>query len=117
MFCSIHRQFVQVAPVKSMSRGLPVRRAIFRGRAPLVCLADMPVIPDYLSQLERERPDLHFTCLGPGQEWLLALKTWIIPALHRQQTLGECPSLEASVQALERFIQDNAPDPFLWKSA
>ncbi len=83
----------------------------------LWCLTDAPVISNYLRQLERERPDLHFTCFGPGQEWLSALKTWIIPILHRRQTLGECPSLEASAQALESFIRGNAPDPFLWKSA
>lgn len=81
------------------------------------CLTDTPLHPEHLRQLESEKAFLRITCMEPGKGWLKAMKESIIPSLQRQVNQGGCPSIQASVQALETFIRNGSQDPLQWRAS
>lgn len=78
------------------------------------CITDTPLPKDCLEHLAFERKDLRVTALGAGTEWLEAMKIAILPALQAHLHQGRCPSLEASIHALESFLREDAQDPLQW---
>jgi len=80
------------------------------------CLTDTPLHPEHLRQLEFEKEFLRITCLEPGLGWLETMKRTIIPSLQNHVHQGRCPSIQASIQALETFIRNGAQDPLQWRS-
>jgi len=81
------------------------------------CLTDTPLYPEHLRQLEFEKEFLRITCMEPGMGWLETMKRTIIPLLQRQVHQGRCPSIQASIQALESFIRNGSQDPLQWRSS
>jgi len=81
------------------------------------CLTDAPFHPEHLRQLEFERAFLRITCMEPGMGWLETMQRIIIPSLQKEVHQGRCPSIQASIQALESFIRNGAQDPLQWRSS
>jgi hypothetical protein len=81
------------------------------------CLTDTPLHPEHRRHLEGEREFLRITCVEPGRGWLETMKRTIIPSLQKQVHQGRCPSIQASIQALESFIRNGVQDPLQWRSS
>lgn len=81
------------------------------------CITDTPLHSDCRAQLESGEPGLRITTLEAGQDWLNAMKASILPMLQMHIRQGRCPSVLASIQALEFFLREDVPDPLQWRNS